>query len=480
MKKIKIFLLAAMTVFANFWSMISVYADQELPDLKIAKIDVGEGIIEIYNSSNQSVDLNGIELYYYGASKDDPDLPSRLIDSVIDSQILEGFKTVTFKGSLAKSGGAIGLFLGEELLDLVGWGSAKLFDGKKVSSKASSSGIFGRCIDSDGLMTDEDNNAADFGDAHGLEPGRYAICEVIEDNLPARPDDGLSKDCSALKINEIGANMEYDRQFVELKNVSSQSFNLSECQIATTKSKISFVLGDLILGSGELVAISPYSGGLKLVKTTTDTVFVLSSDGTEVDEKSYSNLKSGTSWALIDGVWAMTYSPTPDEENVFALYPPCQSGYERNLLTGRCNKTSTSITKSEKVCAEDQILNPLTNRCKKVEVKQEKICKEGEYLNPETNRCRKIAVEAGTAPCAEGYERNPETNRCRKTKVNLGAGYSVDGGGKTEDNGSLMAIICLIVIGVAGIGYLVFAFRVEIWQFLSSAKEKVELMIKLK
>ena len=50
-----------------------------------------------------------------------------------------------------------------------------------------------------------------------------------------------------------------------------------------------------------------------------------------------------------------------------------------------------------------------------------KPCKDGQYRSEETNRCRNIVTDvANLVPCAEGQERNPATNRCRTITAILG------------------------------------------------------------
>ena len=103
-----------------------------------------------------------------------------------------------------------------------------------------------------------------------------------------------------------------------------------------------------------------------------------------------------------------------------------------------------------KPCKENQVRNPVTNRCKKVtgripdnvpvEIpnipkKGKKDCKPGQFRNPETGRCKKISLrppvpedpqpfdvpveipnipKKGKKDCKPGQFLNPETGRCKK------------------------------------------------------------------
>lgn len=91
----------------------------------------------------------------------------------------------------------------------------------------------------------------------------------------------------------------------------------------------------------------------------------------------------------------------------------CEEGKYLNPLTGRCKKIEVETVKT---CTEGYYLNEATGRCRKVVVEEEKICDEGYYLNEETGRCRKIVVEEEKT-CSEGYYLNEATGRCRKIIV---------------------------------------------------------------
>ncbi len=167
---------------------------------------------------------------------------------------------------------------------------------------------------------------------------------------------------------------------------------------------------------------------LTLTKTTAGTVYVLSSDGsTEVDARSYENLDSASSLALVGGTWQQTFVVTPSGANEYQEFPSCEAGYTRNTLTGRCNKEAQATILV--ACEPGQYRSTETNRCRSLVASSSTLtpCDPGQYRNPDTNRCKSIAAaEATLKPCTQGYERNPDTNRCRKV---LGASTSVPAAG---------------------------------------------------
>ena len=288
------------------------------------------------------------------------------------------------------------------------------------------------------------------------EPNRFT------DGSPVNP-------CSTLRLSEIGANL--SSQFIEIYNASSESVNTVGCQLQTNRSReTSFVFGDQVLGAGEFVSINLAQTKLALTKTTSGTVYILSSDGlTEVDARSYENLSENSTFALVDGVWQQTFIPTPGAHNVYEPYLPCQAGYERNLETGRCNKTVAASVPAP--CDIDEYRSPETVRCRKLSSAAASTltaCKEGQYRSPETNRCRSLATAAASElkPCAAGQERNLETNRCRKVSQGDGAaGFKVVDTPASSDQ--ILSWLAVGGVGLASLGYAGWEWRREVWSGVS-------------
>lgn len=238
---------------------------------------------------------------------------------------------------------------------------------------------------------------------------------------------GVVNECLGLKISEIGAN--YSPQFIEVYNASSSKIDISGCQLQTNRSQTdSYIFPESTgLGPNERIAISTGSTSLSLTKTTTGTVYVLSSDGSlEVDARSYENLDENTSYALVGGKWLQTFLVTPGSENAYAEYPACEEGYIRNLESGRCNKITAKASLTP--CLPTQYRSSDTNRCRNITSAGTLTpCKAGQYRSPETNRCRSLtSASSSLKPCLPNQERNPETNRCRNIVKNINADFPVE------------------------------------------------------
>lgn len=223
--------------------------------------------------------------------------------------------------------------------------------------------------------------------------------------------------CSGVRLSEIAANVATDDQFIELYNPTASDIDLTGCVLQTNRSSTAvYTFGKTQLASGSYVAVHIKDTSLTLTKTTSGTVFVLSSDlFIEVDAAEYADLSESSSWINLDGVWLQSYIVTPNAENRYQQYPACGDGYYRNNETGYCNKFAAGES-TVADCGLGKYRSPDTNRCRSLEALATALtpCDSGQYRNPETNRCRSLVSTASTlVPCAANQERNPETNRCR-------------------------------------------------------------------
>jgi len=253
-----------------------------------------------------------------------------------------------------------------------------------------------------------------------MESWRWTNTPMPNDTPNVFPSLPKVNRCEEIRIAEIAANVSTESQFVEIYNPTDAEIDTFGCVIQTNRSAQGVVLPSSSLGPKSRQAIYIKDTSLTLTKTTTGTVYILSSDGLmEVHQVSYSNLEEGTAWADIGGNWVQTYSITPGGENINQHYPACQDGYIRNIDTGNCNKIAGSDTALSD-CGPGKYRSPDTNRCRSLEALATALtpCDIGQYRNPETNRCRSLlATTSSLSACSAGMERNPETNRCRSVSA---------------------------------------------------------------
>lgn len=274
--------------------------------------------------------------------------------------------------------------------------------------------------------------------ANGRPVTSLSECDVCS-NLPGMSLDMLPPgsemddkgDCYVsllpLAVTEVLPNpdgSDEGNEFVELYNPNERPIDLTWWRFylnGDTKKFYSFPAGAEVAAESYYVlrnsevkyALSNSSGSLQLRSFA---------DQHKVDVPNWTSPKSGQAWALVDGEWQYTTTPTPGRSNFIttandvALLADCGEGRERNPETGRCRNLATA--KELAPCRDGQYRSEETGRCRNIALAGSTLqpCKESQYRSEETNRCRSIASAAASTlkPCADGQFRNPETNRCKK------------------------------------------------------------------
>ena len=458
-----------------------------LPEIRISRISTtnGDEYIQIANFSQNDIHLDSVGLKLFNSTA------SVVGDFNLDSGIFAKNSFVLLASSgddfvknlpdktLPNNSGAVKLFLNGEMVDEVCWGSSALCANltKNLPSIPANMIVQDLEIDDDQESTvilPGNDRFLFAGPAKYLNNGGFTRDENIDKGSPPTVDPNTKNLCNQIKLNEISANS--DNQFIEIANVSGLVQDISGCRIMTNRSVnkyFEFPEGSEIY-PGKFMAISISETNLQLTKTTSGTVYLLSSDGkTENDAVFYENMSSNTSFANFSDGWKQTYLQTPNEVNIFAQYPPCQTGYFRNSETGRCNKNPEPD--EIKICAEGYFLNVETNRCNKNPIANVLApCDEGSLRNPETGRCKKIASENELNPCEEGWERNPETNRCRKIVSSADANFPVRNSQQSKTSETWLIAGILIIFGMTLV--IFWQFREELAKLF--AKIRIRLLAK--
>ena len=312
-------------------------------------------------------------------------------------------------GSLAQDG--VLVLRGSEVIDSIGWNKNKLVE-KSSKHNESYSQPLQRCAY--GRSIQLDIGAIEYSD---FKIGSLTECRAMDAEEESE-EPAVVASCKHLKINEIGANLADDEQFIELEFAGPEASDLSGCRLKTRLSQSKFYeLTDLKLGPGERHVVYLKSSNLRLTKASGGSVSISDNLDNQHDIVKYTPLARGTSFSLVNGEWVQTFNVTPGGINRHQKWSACAPGYERDEIGGRCVKLAAPTQIED--CPAGQYRHPETNRCRKIpaQVASVKPCAPGEYRHPETGRCRKLASLASArnvTPCKAGYERNPITNRCRK------------------------------------------------------------------
>jgi len=391
---------------------------EENAPILISKISQGKKYVEIYNPTNQNVNLAGWKIEYYAGSdaetvgkifKDEVILANGFLVLSNDKMLAGAIKFDDNLG-LAQNDGSVVLSRSDgSVADIVGWGNNSKSAGSPIKGGVK---IVWRCFVGENII-DSKNNSADFLSSKGSDnqeivPYSRPNCKT-PDSKPESPKE-LNK-CEGLKLSEIASNI--DEQFIEIINSGEKTVITTGCKLTVGDSGVRENIGDIELNPGEFLTIKIKNTKLKLPKTK-GKVYLLDEAGSKIDSAEYEKLAKSSSWSLIDDEWMQTFMITENSENIFKEYPDCQSGYERNAL-GKCVKIV--IPPVENPCPAGQYRHPETRRCRKIEAEKTITpCKDGYYRSEETGRCRSIASAAAKTlkPCPEGQFRNSATGRCKK------------------------------------------------------------------
>ena len=476
---------------------------EENAPILISKISQDKKYVEIYNQTNQDVNLAGWKIEYYTGPvaktvgkifKDEVILANGFLVLSNDKMSADVIKFDNNLG-LAQNDGSVVLSRSDgSISDTVGWGNNSKSAGSPIKGGVK---IVWRCF-IDGNIIDSKNNSTDFLSSKGFDnqeivPYSRPNCKSPEPK-PESPKE-LNK-CEGLKLSEIASNV--DEQFIEIVNSGEKTVITTGCKLTVGDSGVRENIGDIELNPGEFLTIKIKNTKLKLPKTK-GKVYLLDEAGSKIDISEYNNMPKGASWSLVDDEWTRTFAITEGAANIFKEYLDCQNGYERNAL-GRCVKIA--IPPVESPCSVGQYRHPETRRCRKIEAaktitpckdgyyrseetgrcrsiasaaaKTLKPCPEGQFRNSATGRCKKIASTDDIAKeCPEGFERNPQTKRCRKIKS---ANMPTVGSAAAEVKQVAGATWGWWVFGgvsLLAVGYGVWQWRWEISQFIRKIRERV-------
>lgn len=476
---------------------------EENATILISKISQDKKYVEMYNPTNQNVNLAGWKIEYYAGSsaktvgkifKDEVILANGFLVLSNDKTLAGAIKFDNNLG-LAQNDGSVVLSRSDgSVSDTVGWGNNSKSAGSPIKGGVK---IVWRCFVGKNII-DSKNNSTDFLSSKGSDnqeivPYSRPNCKSPE-HKPESPKE-LNK-CEGLKLSEIASNI--DEQFIEIVNSGEKTVITTGCKLTIGDSGVRENIGDIELNPGEFLVIKIKSTNLKLPKTK-GKVYLLDEAGSKIDSAEYEKLAKSSSWSLIDDEWTRTFAITEGAANIFKEYPDCQNGYERNAL-GRCVKIA--IPPVESPCPVGQYRHPETRRCRKIEAEKTitpckdgyyrseetgrcrsiasaaaktlKPCPEGQFRNSSTGRCKKIASTDDIAKeCPEGFERNPQTKRCRKIKS---ANMPTVGSAAAEVKQVAGATWGWWVFGgvsLLAVGYGVWQWRWEISQFVRKIRERV-------
>lgn len=380
------------------------------PHVLIVEVQTGsmstgtEEFIELYNPSDQPVDVTGWQLQYrpatalptdeWKASSSKATLqclqPAEteckvLIEPhqrlLLSTYQIAGTTSLVMKSGLADAGGQVRLInLQQEVQDLVGYGAAQTAEGNKPATQPAAGKSLQREVGQDGEYVDTNVNADDFAVAcDDPTPGKVEdpqapkidcsepADESVDEPVPADdPDTGTPVPgqgagpvaYAQLNITEVlpdpaSPQTDANDEFVEIYNPNDEPVQLEDYILQTGSS----FQNRVVIGSG---VIAPHGYA---VVTSGDSSLSLSNNGTGVrlldpsgvlryEAPSYGKALAGQGWMFNGSTWQWTTTPTAAAANLLTLPPPpAAKSTTKKAASSSVTKKATPKTSVAKVAS---------------------------------------------------------------------------------------------------------------------------------
>jgi hypothetical protein len=367
-------IVVAIVVLSRLLAPIPVAAVGSVPDSPLLIIEVqsrssavqnaaDEEFVELCNVSEDPVDLSVWKLEYKSATgvtwASKATLSGVLLEGdcylLASNGYLAEVADESFAPGLADSAGHVRIVTADVVTaaitqDVLGWGAtANAAEGAAPAASLTVGKSLQRKVNDTGIYIDSDNNAADFAlNAVPTPESTYEVPpepetppeeappteeqspepepEQPEVPVPPTPEAVETPPLAALQITELLPNpaapaTDSEDEFVELYNPNDESIDLSGYKIQTG-SKFSysytFTTGDSIPARGYFIVTSGTTN-LSLANTA-GAARLLGPDGVVVAEiVAYDEAPEGQAWAIMEGSWQWTTSPTPLAVNQLTL-----------------------------------------------------------------------------------------------------------------------------------------------------------------
>lgn len=412
----------------------------------------GYEFVEIYNTSDDFIDLSNIRIILLASSIDDDYQCEIQLDGFLKpkshlgyTESLSGIETgnpdvqrftICPGMSTADLDKSIQVVRGGSVIEQVHVESGDM--PANVASKAWRRSTFGTTTRTGKLSVDfkvaTDNKLNSSQLYFPIESLPFRVVEVLA---------SIDKDCSSSDFDQLMAGC---RKYIKITNPSDSPIDLSNFILRTgtpgtssTSANSSQLSG--VLGAGDFATIYQAIDNEPLIISSEGSVWFEDIYGLKVypTDIAYSGSDNaaniGKTWAYFgdEEKWSwgdpspLTVENTLYVEPTISVEPgkgsvelvPCRDDQYRSLETNRCR--NIVVASAPKACKDGQYRSEETGRCRSIVATVASVlkpCADDQFRNPSTGRCKRIAsAEDIIQPCDSGYERNPETNRCRKAVV---------------------------------------------------------------
>jgi hypothetical protein len=378
--------------------------------------DATEEFVELYNPSDETVDVTGWLLQYRAASGTSvQSWPNSTTKATLscpatnapDCRVLiapQNYLVIThtianIAGALSMSGGFSGTGGQIRLLqpgaqpivhDFVGYGNAMSSELNPAPAPTSGKSSK-RVVGSDERLIDTDNNAHDFvADCGDPTPGfadtsavaRVTGCDIAPPPLsvvpptePAEqpggsemptesPDQTDTRTYLPVIITEVFADPESPQQdstdeFIEIYNPNTTAITLKDYRLQTGSDyRYTYTLGETLLGPHMYLAIPSAVSKLSLANSGSGVRLIDPYGNTAYEVPNYGDAKPGQSWMQDENGWKWTLTPTPAAANILTTPQPKVTA----TATIPAKKKSTVTTTAKKATTPKQVKAPAAKK----------------------------------------------------------------------------------------------------------------------
>ena len=261
---------------------------EENAPILISKISQDKKYIEIYNPTNQNVDLAGWKIEYYAGSgaktvgkifKDEVILANGFLVLSNDKMSADAIKFDNNLGLAQNDGSVVLLRSDGSVADTVGWGNNSKSAGSPIKGGVK---IVWRCFIDENIIDSKFLSDKNLNNQE-VEPYSRPSCKKPESNPGSNPPRELNK-CEGLKLSEIASNV--DEQFIEIINSGEKTVITTGCKLTVGDSGVRENIGNIELKPGEFLTIKIKNTKLKLPKTK-GKVYLQDEAGSKIDSAEY-------------------------------------------------------------------------------------------------------------------------------------------------------------------------------------------------
>lgn len=367
-----------------------------------------EEFIELHNISETDVDISTWRVEYFSASATSLSVPSRTIPLhgtlaagksylLASNDYLTDIADESYSATLAKSGGHVRLVSPDAAVpdqvtvhDLVGWGTAAHPEGTAAPAPAEGSSLE-RKLDENDEYVDTDNNAEDFAinttptpvstnpapaepepdvtDTTPIDEQPDPVTQPADDTTEVEetPVTTTTTTLLPLQISELLPNpappdSDSTDEYVELYNPNPEPIDLTGYKLQTGNSySYSFSFDDEEIAAHSYRAWYVADTDLLLANSGGQARLINPSGQVIAETTAYEGADDGQAWALINGTWQWTLTPTPAATNKLTV-PLIKPSTAKTASATK--KTTTKKSTSKVAASKKSTKKPTTTTAK--------------------------------------------------------------------------------------------------------------------